>query len=345
MKVLFFTKTFLTSVLTSRIEYEQVNNNYLLRIYDGEITIKGETVDYPTETIFSNKQELLETHNRIKSILLECGWKIPNKTSIPIRLIRVLKYYKYYLGSILIFTPLLISFFVNEYIPIEFVIGSFISIYFVITILFIFVRDVLSHFDFVQRKKVEETELKNKIRKILSEIKFSPVKEEKVKRFYEEYLTKSEEERNKSKNISGKKSFVGGKRQENRRNKKEFWFGLSGLETENELNKIFEKLGFETELTPPNNDEGIDHVLNGNIVVQTKNTKKKVNRPDLQRFWGSWKDSHKKGIFVSIHGFTRTCEDFVKDKPILLYDVNDVIKMSEYKKPSWNDYKNNVIHL
>ena len=121
------------------------------------------------------------------------------------------------------------------------------------------------------------------------------------------------------------------------RKKKEFWYGLSGLDTEDELDKVFEKLGFETELTPPSNDEGIDHILNGEIVVQTKNQQKKVTRPDLQRFWGSWKDSHKKGIFVSINGYTDTCEEFVKDKPILLYDVDDVIGMSEGKKPEWNE--------
>ena len=124
---------------------------------------------------------------------------------------------------------------------------------------------------------------------------------------------------------------------EEKRKKKEFWFGLDGYETEDELDKVFEKLGFETELTPPSNDEGIDHVLNGEIVVQTKNTQSKVSRPDLQRFWGSWKDSHKKGIFVSIHGFSNTCEEFVKDKPILLYDVDDVVRMSEGKKPEWNE--------
>ena len=124
---------------------------------------------------------------------------------------------------------------------------------------------------------------------------------------------------------------------EEKRKKKEFWFGLNGLDTEKELNKVFEKLGFETELTPPSNDEGIDHVLNGEIVVQTKNQQTKVSRPDLQRFWGSWKDSHKKGIFVSIHGFSNTCEEWVKDKPILLYDVDDVVRMNEGKKPEWKD--------
>ena len=124
---------------------------------------------------------------------------------------------------------------------------------------------------------------------------------------------------------------------EEKRKKEEFWFDLDGLETEDELDKVFEKLGFESELTPPSNDEGIDHVLNGEIVVQTKNQQKKVTRPDLQKFWGSWKDSHKKGIFISIHGFTNTCEEFIKDKPILLYDVDDVIGMSEGNKPEWNE--------
>ena len=101
-------------------------------------------------------------------------------------------------------------------------------------------------------------------------------------------------------------------------------------------------MGFKTETTPPSNDEGIDHILNGEIVVQTKNVQTGVGRPDLQRFWGSWKDSHKKGIFVSIHGFSNTCEEFVKleDKPILLYDVDDVVRMMEGKKPEWKDSSN-----
>ena len=127
------------------------------------------------------------------------------------------------------------------------------------------------------------------------------------------------------------------KKLEKERKNKEFWYGLSGLETEDELNKVFDKLGYETELTPPSNDEGIDHILDREIVVQTKNEITKVTRPDLQRFWGSFKSSHKKGIFVSLHGFTKHCEKFVKDKPILLYDVDDVIGMSEGKKPEWNE--------
>ena len=161
-------------------------------------------------------------------------------------------------------------------------------------------------------------------------------KREEQERIEEERVLREQNEREEQERRE-QEILVRKKELEEKRKKKEFWFGLDGLDTEDELDKVFEKLGFETETTPPSNDEGIDHVLNGEIVVQTKNQKNKVSRPDLQRFWGSWKDSHKKGIFVSIHGFSNTCEEFVKDKPILLYDVDDVVRMMEGKKPEWNE--------
>jgi len=191
-----------------------------------------------------------------------------------------------------------------------------------------------------QKREKEEWDEKlnydpnKRYRKRLEEQEELRKKEEKEQ---EELRKKEEKEQEELRKKEEKERLLREKELEPLRKKKEFWFELSGLETEKELHKVFKKLGFKTELTSLNNDEGIDHVLNGNIVVQTKNTKKKVSRPDLQRFWGSWKDSHKKGIFVSIHGFTRTCKDFIKDKPILLYDVNDVIEMSEGKKPEWNE--------
>ena len=125
---------------------------------------------------------------------------------------------------------------------------------------------------------------------------------------------------------------------EQERLNREFWFGLSGLDTERELNKVFEKLGYKTKLTPLGGDEGLDHILDEEIVVQTKNQKRKTSRPDLQKFRGSMKN-YEKGIFVSINGFTHTCEKFVQtsDRQIKLFDVDDVIGMSEGKKPEWNE--------
>jgi len=125
---------------------------------------------------------------------------------------------------------------------------------------------------------------------------------------------------------------------EKERKEKEFWFGLDGLETEKELNKVFEKLGYKSELTPIGGDEGLDHILDDEIVVQTKNQKRKTSRPDLQKFRGSMKN-YEKGIFVSINGFTHTCEKFVQtsDRQIKLFDIDDVIEMSEGNKPEWNE--------
>jgi len=117
--------------------------------------------------------------------------------------------------------------------------------------------------------------------------------------------------------------------------KKEFWFNLDGMETEEEIHKVFENLGYDTETTKISGDEGIDHILDGEIVVQTKNVRKGVGRPDLQQFYGAWKDDHTKGIFISIHGFTETCEEFVENKPIVLCDVNDVIEMNEGVYKPW----------
>ena len=177
-----------------------------------------------------------------------------------------------------------------------------------------------------EQERIEQENKKREEERVLRE----------QERIEEERVLREQKEREEQERI-GQERLKRKKELEEKRKKKEFWFGLNGLDTEKELDKVFEKLGFKIETTPPSNDEGIDHVLNGEIVVQTKNQKKGVGRPDLQRFWGSWKDFHKKGIFVSIHGFSNNCREFVRDKPILLYDVDDVVRMMEGKKPEWNE--------
>ena len=175
-----------------------------------------------------------------------------------------------------------------------------------------------------EQERIEEENKKREEERVIRE----------QERIEEERVLREKNKREEREKIEQER-LVRKKELEEKRKKKKFWFDLGGLETEDELNKVFDKLGYETKLTPPLNDEGIDHILDREIVVQTKNEITKVTRPDLQRFWGSFKSSHKKGIFVSLHGFTKHCEKFVKDKPILLYDVDDVIGMSEGKKPEW----------
>ena len=100
-------------------------------------------------------------------------------------------------------------------------------------------------------------------------------RELKKKRVLREQNEREEQERREQERLEREKEL------EKERKNKEFWYGLSGLDTENELNNVFDKLGYETELTPPSNDEGIDHILDREIVVQTKNEITKVTRPDL----------------------------------------------------------------
>ena len=163
--------------------------------------------------------------------------------------------------------------------------------------------------------------------------------EEMMERDLEEF--RKEEERKEKERIKKwketQKKLDEEREREELRKKQDFWFGLNGRDTEIEVDKVFNNLGYETVLTSSSNDGGLDHILNGEIVVQTKNQKQKVSRPELQKFWGSWKDEHNKGIFISIHGYSSYCKEFVKDKPILLYDVDDVIRMSEGKKPIWRN--------
>ena len=184
------------------------------------------------------------------------------------------------------------------------------------------------------REKKERKENKRELKKkrVLRE---QNERELKKKRVLREQNEREEQERREQERLEREKEL------EKERKNKEFWFGLSGLDTEKELNKVFKKLGYKTELTPLSNDEGLDHILDGEIVVQTKNQKRKSPRTDLQKFRCSMKD-YKKGIFVSINGFTHTCEEYVltSDRQIKLFDIDDVIKMSEGEKPKWKDLSN-----
>ena len=124
------------------------------------------------------------------------------------------------------------------------------------------------------REKKERKENKRELKKkrVLRE---QNERELRKKRVLREQNEREEQERREQERLEREKEL------EKERKNKEFWYGLSGLETEDELNKVFDKLGYETEQTAPSNDEGIDHILDREIVVQTKNEITKVTRPDL----------------------------------------------------------------
>ena len=92
-------------------------------------------------------------------------------------------------------------------------------------------------------------------------------------------------------------------------------------------------MGYKIELSRTSNEKEIDLILDKKIVVRKNTKEKKVRGLDLQKFWESWKDTHNSGIFISINGFNSNCKYFAVGKQIFLYELEDVVKMVEGKKP------------
>ena len=112
-----------------------------------------------------------------------------------------------------------------------------------------------------------------------------------------------------------------------------YWYGLDERGSSKELMKIFKNLGYKIELSRTSNEKEIDLILDKKIVVRKNTKEKKVRGLDLQKFWESWKDTHNSGIFISINGFNSNCKYFAVGKQIFLYELEDVVKMVEGKKP------------
>ena len=59
-----------------------------------------------------------------------------------------------------------------------------------------------------------------------------------------------------------------------------------------------------------------------------------------KNFWKCWKDTKYKGIYVSIYGFSSNCTYFKLGKQILLFELEDVVKMAKGQIPDWGMLKN-----
>ena len=76
MHHLYFTLPYSRSIRTIRIEYGLFGKKYVLRTFEGEITLHGEREDLPKEEIFEKEQELLkQLHERI-NVLVGGSWRI-----------------------------------------------------------------------------------------------------------------------------------------------------------------------------------------------------------------------------------------------------------------------------
>ena len=58
------------------MEYGLFGKKYVLRTFDGEITLNGEREDLPKEEIFEKEQDLLKQVHERKNVLVGGSWSI-----------------------------------------------------------------------------------------------------------------------------------------------------------------------------------------------------------------------------------------------------------------------------
>lgn len=112
---------------------------------------------------------------------------------------------------------------------------------------------------------------------------------------------------------------------------------LTPFEFENLVTNLFGQMGFETKLTRPSRDGGVDAVaydvrpiLGGKVVIQAKRYKNTVGVSAVRDLYGTMiNEGASKGILVSTSSYGRSAYDFSKDKPIELIDGGGLLYLLE----------------
>lgn len=115
------------------------------------------------------------------------------------------------------------------------------------------------------------------------------------------------------------------------RKQKEFWKELSGLEFEDEVEKIFIKLGYKTLRTKLSNDGGYDIVIEKDgkrYIVECKHHRKPIGVTVLRALHGV-KGSANGCILVSLNGCSKTANEFAVQNEIQILDMNRLISLSK----------------
>jgi len=95
----------------------------------------------------------------------------------------------------------------------------------------------------------------------------------------------------------------------------------------------FVRLGYHAEVTTASDDKGVDNWLNTNLgkeIVQCKAHQKAVGPAVARELYGTL--MHFKApaaTLVSISGFTKGVYDYVRDKPIKLMSLPEIIALQQ----------------
>jgi HJR/Mrr/RecB family endonuclease len=114
-----------------------------------------------------------------------------------------------------------------------------------------------------------------------------------------------------------------------RRSHSEYWYNLSGYQFEHAMAKVFRTEGYEATVTPGSGDGGVDIWLKRNgitIAVQCKAHKKPVGPSIIRELHGVIHNfGTDKGILICPSGFTKGVYEYVKGKPLILMDIDDIL--------------------
>jgi hypothetical protein len=117
------------------------------------------------------------------------------------------------------------------------------------------------------------------------------------------------------------------------RTKQQFWLGLPGLSFESELAVLYRRLGYQVELTPASGDKGVDLVLRRDgrtTIVQCKATRKPVGPNIARELYGTLMEMRADdAILASLAGCTAGVRDFIRDKPIRLLTLDEIVRMQD----------------
>ena len=83
MNELYFTKPYIRSLKTLRLEFGEINNKFLLKSIECEINGKGTTKFSPREEVFDNDQVMLKEVWELRKRLSEDRWTLETKEDSP----------------------------------------------------------------------------------------------------------------------------------------------------------------------------------------------------------------------------------------------------------------------
>ena len=111
------------------------------------------------------------------------------------------------------------------------------------------------------------------------------------------------------------------------------WSHLDGEAFERELAAVYNGLGYQIRRTPSSGDGGVDLILrmgDETTVVQCKARRDKIGVSTARELSASIVDfkAHR-GVIACFEGVTQPTVEYIRDKPIEVIDLNDIIRMAD----------------